>query len=119
LTEITTLYFPVQLASQDQSQVAISVERFVTNIEKDKEARNASVGGWVDEEIEIPGSEGKGRAYVLLTGWQTQVDSKEFKKTHAYNDQVSRLEEGGRLKRLETRHFTLTEVRKDSEKSEG
>jgi hypothetical protein len=81
-------------------------------IEKEAKANSytASAGGWVDEDIDIPGTDEKGKAYVLLVGW-TSVDAhKEFCETQAFEDNIQSILGVKDLQKIEAVHSSLTKV---------
>lgn len=71
VTEIVTCYFPTSYSAEDQKAFEEGVKKLVAVIEKEAKTCKASAGGWVEEEIAVPDSDEKAKAYVLLIGWES------------------------------------------------
>lgn len=86
------------------------VNMFLAVFEKEATNHRASVGGWVDEQVDIPGTDEKGRLYVLLVGWTSVEAHTEFRGTQAFQDSIHLLMDAKDLKKIEAVHASLTEV---------
>ncbi len=104
------MWFPTLYSQEDQDRVGDNVNGFVSVLEKELETYRASAGGWVDEEIDIPGTDEKGKAYVLLIGWTSVEAHMEFRATKAFKDNVETLSGAKDLKKIEAVNSSLTEV---------
>jgi hypothetical protein len=71
VTEIITIYFPASYSLEDQKTFEDSLERLIAVFEKNSDGYRASAGGWVEEELIIPGSSEKAKAYVGCIGWRS------------------------------------------------
>lgn len=109
-TEIVTMWFPTSISPLDQENILESVKRFISVLEKEAKTYKASAGGWVDEEIDISGTNEKGKAYVLLVGWDSVEAHMEFRQTQAFKDSIDLILGAKDLKKIEAVHSTLKEV---------
>ena len=111
MTEIATMWFPTSYSQEDQDQVAENAKALASVLEKEATTYKASVGGWVDEEIDVPGTNGeKGKAYVLLIGWTSVEAHIEFRTTQAFKDNIHYLRGAKDLKKIEAVHASCTVV---------
>ncbi|KIV86655.1 hypothetical protein PV11_02254 [Exophiala sideris] len=109
-TEIATMYFPTSYSKEDQDKVTENVKAAITIIEKEAKEYRASAGGWVEEEIDIPDTEEKAKAYVLLIGWTSVEAHIEFRSHPAFKDVIPHLRGNKDLKKLVAVHASLTET---------
>lgn len=109
-TEIVTMWFPTSYSLEDREKVVQRVKSFVTVLEEEATTYTACAGGWVDEEIDVPGEEEKGEAYVFLVGWTSVEAHLDFQKTQAFKDNIHYIMEAKGLRKIEAVHASLTEI---------
>jgi len=109
-TEIVTNWFPTSYSQEDQSKFVKNVNSFVFVLEKQAKNYRASAGGWVDEDIDIPGTDEKGKVYVLLVGWTSVEAHMEFRDTQAFKDSIHYILASKDLKKIEAVHSSLAEL---------
>lgn len=109
-TEIVTMWFPILYSPEDRDRVVERVKSFVAVLEKDATTYTACAGGWVDEEIDVPGEEERGSAYVFLVGWTSVEAHLDFQKTQAFKDNIHYIMEAKDLRKIEAVHVHLTEA---------
>ncbi|EXJ70199.1 uncharacterized protein A1O5_06267 [Cladophialophora psammophila CBS 110553] len=112
ITEVVTMWFPNTYPQKDQDNVTEDVENFISIFENHAHNYTASAAGWVDEEIDIPGMEERGKAYVLLVGWTSVEAHMQFRETQAFKDSIHFVMGAKNLKKIEAVHVSLTEVTK-------
>ncbi|OAP63897.1 hypothetical protein AYL99_03124 [Fonsecaea erecta] len=113
-TEIVTMWLPRLYSEADQARLVENVKAFLAVLEREAKGYKSWVGGWVEEEegIDIPGTDGKGKAYVLVVGWESVEAHKEFCETRAFKENISLVLGVKDLKKIEAVHASLIEVRK-------
>ncbi|OQV09897.1 hypothetical protein CLAIMM_13974 [Cladophialophora immunda] len=112
-TEIVTMWLPRSYSEADQARLVDNVEAFLAVLAREAKGYKSWVGGWVEEEgIDIPGREEKGKAYVLVVGWESVEAHKEFCETRAFQENISLVLGVRDLKKIEAVHASLIEVRK-------
>ncbi|KAK5192463.1 hypothetical protein LTR99_009784 [Exophiala xenobiotica] len=109
-TEIVTMWFPTSYSEEDKKKVVDDAKALVAVVEKEAKTYRASAGGWVEEDIDIPGTDEKGKAYVLLIGWTSVEAHMEFRETNAFKENIHYLRDAKDLKKLEAVHASMTEV---------
>lgn len=104
------MYFPTSYSKEDQDKVAENAKAAIAIVEKEAKEYRASAGGWVEEEVDIPGTSEKAKAYVLLIGWTSVEAHLEFRSHSAFKDVIPLLRGNKDLKKLEAVHASLTET---------
>ncbi|KIW88701.1 uncharacterized protein Z519_10747 [Cladophialophora bantiana CBS 173.52] len=112
ITEVVTMWFRNTYPQNDQDKVTEEVENFISIFENHAHNYTASAAGWVDEEIDIPGMEERGKAYVLLVGWTSVEAHMQFRETQAFKDSIHYVMGAKNLKKIEAVHVSLTEITK-------
>lgn len=80
-------------------------------VDKAWEGCRGSAGGWVAEELDLPGGSEKGKAYVMLIGW-TSVDSHmKYRETQSFKDNIHLLRGAKDLKNLAVFHVAASEFK--------
>lgn len=109
-TEILNVYFPLDYSESDQQKFEEGLKKVVAVIEKDARTYTASSGGWVVEDVEIPGTSEKARMYQALIGWQSVEAHMSFRETQSFKDNIHHLRAAKDLKKLHVTHFHGTQV---------
>ena len=109
-TEILTVYFPNDYSQADQDQFLEDIKKLVKAIEDNAETYTGSAGGWVEEEIPIPGTSDKGKAYIALIGWKSMEDHIAFRSHPALKENMHWLQEAKDIKHYSVVHYSGTEV---------
>ncbi|KAJ5021901.1 hypothetical protein PSV08DRAFT_367095 [Bipolaris maydis] len=87
-TEIVNMYFPTSYSNEDKTKVANDVSAFIAVLEREETAYRATTCGWVEEDVDIPGTTEKTRVFVLLIG-RTSVDAHlSFRNTKAFAEYI-------------------------------
>lgn len=114
-TEIVHMYFPNSYSAQDKEKVVHDIKAFIAVLEREAgTAYRASTGGWVEEEVHVPGTTEKATAYVLLIGWTSVEAHMSFRETKAFADNAQLLLGAKDLKKVEVMHASLTETPRTS-----
>ncbi|KAL6242877.1 hypothetical protein RBB50_009977 [Rhinocladiella similis] len=113
-TEIVHMYFPTSYSDQDKKKVADDTKALIAVLEKEASTYRATAGGWVEEDVNIPGTEEKAKAFVLLIGWTSVEAHLAFRETKAFAENVHLLRDAKDLKKLEALHASLIEVTRAS-----
>lgn len=104
------MWFPISYSQEDQNSVVQNAKSFVSVLHKETMSYRTSAGGWVDEEIDIPETDGKGKAFVLLVNWASIEAKMEFLGTDAFKNNIHYLHSAKDLKKLVTVHSRITEI---------
>ncbi len=111
VTEFITAYFPTTYSAEDQKTFHDGMTKFgnaVTEVWKDCKG---TTGGWVVEELDLPKSSEKAKAYVALLGW-TSVDAHmAYRETQSFKDNVHLLRGAKDLKDVGMFHVVTTEFK--------
>ncbi len=70
ITEIVTFYFAADFPEASHDKIASDTETFRNALEAPGGC-NASAGGWVLEQIDLPNGQGNGKAFVMVIGWDS------------------------------------------------
>jgi heme-degrading monooxygenase HmoA len=95
---------------EDKDKVANSVAFFISVFEKEAKNYKGSATGWVEEDIDIPGTDEKGKAFVLLVGWTSVEAHQEFANTQAFKDNIHHIMGVKDMKKIEAVHTSFKEV---------
>jgi len=110
-TEILTAYFPSDYSEADQKTFDDNIRKLVAVVEKEAgTSHKASAGGWVVEELEIPGTSEKGKAYQALIGWQSMEAHMEFRNNKTFQENIPLLRNAKDLKKVAMTHYSGTQV---------
>ncbi|KAK5094249.1 hypothetical protein LTS08_008668 [Lithohypha guttulata] len=112
VTEILNLYFPTDYSDADQNTLVENMKKMVSIIEKEATTQKASAGGWVVEDIEIPGTSEKGKCYQAFIGWDSVEAHMDFRNHQAFKDNIHLLRQAKDLKHLQVVHYSGTQVNK-------
>lgn len=111
-TEILTVHFPTDYSEADQTKFVNDFKKLVSVIEENAKTYTASAGGWIEEELTIPGTDEKSKAYAALIGWTSMEDHLAFRETQAFKDNIHLLRGAKDLKKVEVVHYSGTQVNK-------
>jgi hypothetical protein len=70
VTEIVTFYFAADFPGPSHDKISSDTETF-RNALKAPGGCNASAGGWVLDQVDLPNGQGKAKAFVMLIGWDS------------------------------------------------
>lgn len=105
-TEVLHAYFPTDLSKEDATAFQERIAKLAGAIEKGAgEDYTGFVAGWVDEELDIPGKEEKGKVYSVLVGWKSVEAHNKFRETQIFKDNIHLLREAKHLKGVNMIHF--------------
>ncbi len=105
-----TVYFPQDYSQADQDKFLEDIKKLVKAVEDNADTYTASAGGWVVEDVPIPDTSEKGKAYVVLIGWKSMEDHTAFTSTQAFKDNSHWLTEAKDVKHYSMVHYSGTEV---------
>ena len=109
-TEILMVYFPSDYSQADQDKFVEDFKKLVKAIEDNADTYRGSAGGWVVEDIPIPGTSDKGKAYSAFIGWRSMEDHMQFRDTKTFKDNAHWLTDAKELKHFTMVHYGGTEV---------
>ena len=104
------IYFPSDYSQADQDKFVEDIKKLVKAVEDNAETYTGSAGGWVQEELPIPGTSEKGKAYAAFIGWTSVEAHMQFRETQAFKDNIHFLRGAKDLKKLTVVHTSGTEV---------
>lgn len=70
VTEIVTFYFAADFPEALHDKITSDTERFRTTLEA-QDGCKASAAGWVLEQVDLPNAQGKGKAFLMVIGWNS------------------------------------------------
>lgn len=70
ITEIVTFYFAADFPEASHGKISSDTETFRKAL-AGPGGCNASAGGWVQEQVDLPNEQGKGKAFVMVIGWDS------------------------------------------------
>lgn len=111
-TEILTVYFPADYSESDSSKFVSDIKQLISVIEQNANTYKASAGGWVEEQLTIPGTSEKAKVYAALIGWTSMEDHLAFRETQAFKDNIHLLRKAKDLKHITVVHYSGTQVNK-------
>ena len=109
-TEILTVYFPQDYSQSDQDKFLEDIKKLVKAVEDNADTYTGSAGGWVVEDVPIPDTSEKGKAYVALIGWKSMEDHMAFRNTQAFKGNIHWLLDAKDMKHRTVVHYSGTEV---------
>lgn len=111
-TEILLVHFPSNYSEADQKKFEDNVKELIGTIERDSGTYTASAGGWVVEELTIPATSEKSKAYLVLLGWQSVEAHLAHRETQSFKDNIHLLRKAKDLKHLQVVHYSGKQVNK-------
>ena len=109
-TEILTYYFPTSYSEADQKKFEDDFKKFVSTLEEHASAHTGSAGGWVEEEVDVPGSSEKAKVYVAVLGWQSVEEHRAYQETQHFKDSIGGPRNAKDKKMTTVVHASLKEV---------
>ncbi|KAL8998362.1 MAG: hypothetical protein Q9169_002575 [Polycauliona sp. 2 TL-2023] len=88
VTEMITHYFSAGISQSDQSAFESSVKQFSQVLEEKAEGFTGFASGWVVEEVEHEGVDGKAKSWQSCLGWQSVEAHMAFRETEDFKDNV-------------------------------
>lgn len=113
VTEVLTAYFPTSYSHDDQQDAEADLKKLVAVIEATAEGYRGSAGGWCTEEMDIPGSDESGKAYITLIGWDSVEAHTSFRSTQSFKDNIHLLRRAKELKKSSVVHVPFVEFETD------
>ena len=110
VTEILTIYLPIDYTAADQRILEKNFKKFVSVIEENAPAHTGSALGWAIGEVPIPGTSDKAKAYVTCLGWQSVEAESAFRETQWFKDNEYLLSQIKDLRLVQRAHFSGTLV---------
>lgn len=111
VTEITVVIFSSGISEADQKKVADAFEQQCVNISKTSDKYTASAGGLFVEELPVPGTSEKGKAYIGLVGWQSMEDHMQWRSTSAHQENVRLMKQfDEHIKHVDVKHYSGTQI---------
>ncbi|KAL9036355.1 MAG: hypothetical protein Q9180_004346 [Flavoplaca navasiana] len=88
VTEMINHYFSADISQSEQSSFESSVKQFSQVLEEKAEGFKGFAAGWVVEEVEHEGVEGKAKSWLSCIGWQSVEAHMAFRETKDFKDNV-------------------------------
>ncbi|KIW18669.1 hypothetical protein PV08_02958 [Exophiala spinifera] len=109
-TEIIHMYFPTSYSEEDKKKVADDIKALSAVLEKEGSDFRAAASGWVEEDVDIPGTDEKAKAFVVLFGWTSVEAHLAFRETKPFAENIHLLRGAKDLKKVHVVHSSLTEA---------
>lgn len=88
VTEVLQMYFPASYSDEDVKAFEARYEEFATITSAATPDVKAVFPGWSVEEVTIPGSEEKGKAFVLVIAWTTLQHHMDYRNSQSFTDSI-------------------------------
>ena len=88
VTEMINHYFAADISQSEQSSFESSMKQFSQVLEEKAEGFKGLAAGWVVEEVEHEGVEGKAKCWLSCLGWQSVEAHMAFRETKDFKDNV-------------------------------
>ena len=109
VTERLTFYFSGDLSESDMKSWDENMKKFVKVLEENAgDDYKGSATGWVVEELDHEGVEGKAKAVTGAIGWASVEAHIAFRKTAAFKESIGALRDG--VKGREMHHVKFQEA---------
>ena len=108
-TEILTFYFPKSI---DKEKFESDLKKFIKTIEDDSDTHTSSAGGWIEEELPLPGSDEKCLAYQCFLGWKSVEAHMAHREKQSFKDNIHLIRGNKDLKHLHVVHYHGTQINK-------
>ena len=102
LVEILRAYFPSSYSESDKQTFSENMMRFEQNA-----GAEGSSGGWMLEQVPIPGTSENGNVHVTAFGWQSLEAHRAFRETQGFKDNVHLLANAKDMKKTELVHVSF------------
>ena len=112
VTEFVTVYFPTNYSPEDQKTFDDGIRKFGVVVEGSAQGFLGAVAGWVEEELDLPDSSEKAKAYILLIGWKSVQAHLDYRETQVFKDNIHYLRGAKDLKTLKIFHVPVKEVKR-------
>lgn len=107
------MYFPSEYSDLDQRKFEEDMSDLFGVLKK-QEIHRGSAGGWILEDIPIPKTTVKGKAFQAFIGWDSIDSFKNFQQTVAFAEILRSLKSAKDLKGITLVFYTGKQVDKDS-----
>jgi quinol monooxygenase YgiN len=84
VVEVLLLY----TSPDSTDEVPTTLTRFLDILAANAEGTTGSAHGWVREELEKDGVEGKLRGYMVAVGWESVDDHMKYRETEAFKESI-------------------------------
>lgn len=82
------MYFPASYSDEDVKVFEARFEEFSKITAGATTDVKAVIPGWSVEEVAIPGTEEKGKAFVLVIAWTTLQHHLDYRNSQAFKDSI-------------------------------
>jgi hypothetical protein len=111
-TEVLNIYFPASYSDEDQETLDTRVQKFAEIVKADTPEVKAIARGWAEEEVDIPGTEEKGRVYTALIAWTSVQAHLDYRNTQTFKDNIHLLRGAKDVKGVKVFHVSTEELLK-------
>jgi hypothetical protein len=111
-TEVVCVYFPSSYTSAEQETFTSRFENFCLLISETAAGFLSFVGGWAEDEYDVPTMMEKGKLYLALLGWESVKAHKDYAQTPSFKENVHLLREAKQLKHLSVFHVHAQDFEK-------
>lgn len=110
VTEFITAYFPKDYSAEDRKTFHEGMREFGHVVSKTAEGYQASLGGFIEEEIIDPKTSEPCLGYVALIGWESVQAHLNYRETQAFKDNIHYLRGAKDLKNVAVFHVDAKQV---------
>lgn len=105
-------YFPADYSDADKKTFVENFKKLIAAVENNADTHKASAGGWVVEQLPIPGTSEKGLVWTALIGWESVEAHLAFRQTQAFKDNIHWFRGAKDIKHVDVVHYHGTQVTK-------
>lgn len=111
-TEALHVYFPASYSEEDQKAFEANANKFADIVKADSPDVKAIASGWAEEEVDIPGTEEKGRLWNALIAWTSLQAHLDYRGTQTFKDNIYLLRGAKDVKGVKVFHISTEEFLK-------
>lgn len=111
-TEVINVYFPVDYSDSDIATFDANLKEFIKIAGEACPDVKTATAGWAVEEVEIPGTQEKGRLWNGLIAWTSVEAHIAFRETETFKKNIHLLRGAKDLKHAKAYHVKPTEFKK-------
>lgn len=107
ITEIWTVSFPLDYPENLQMRFEALMRKLFGVVEQQHICKGSS-GGWVLEDINVPGILDQVKSFQAFIGWRSLQECREFHETSTFRDAVAPVEAAAGLLKITLRYYSGT-----------
>lgn len=111
-TAILAIYFPVDYSHADQQVFEEGWNKLIAAVKRDSGSCTGYSGGWILEELTVPGCQERSKVYAAYIGFQSVEAHVAYGETQSVRENIHYLREAKGFRHLQVCHASLVMVEK-------